>query len=224
MNNLLEELESYFKSFINDKAERSFHNGLISYLQFIEDTVPFHEIAHKILFPRPEMIVLSPIKDFYRATILRDGQNIVFPITPNTIDGSGLFLFHKMLNEGAGKVGLSRRQEVILQTAENDKKICLSGKPMKCYSFKRENPQRFLIVIALLKTESGKSAREIANALNKDGANKIVQDNIKKEIGNINKLFKEHAAVKDNLISKVESGGKNIYFLNRDRFSFSKEK
>lgn len=119
----------------------------------------------------------------------------------------------------------SSKQKVVLQAKRGASSVCvIVGEKVKCYATKGASPMRFKIITILLKTESGKSARTIADKLAKDGANKTVQDNLKKEIRKVNELFKEHCEVPENLILQTRSKGKNVYSLNRDRFVFEVEK
>ncbi len=90
---------------------------------------------------------------------------------------------------------------------------------------KGEEPKRFKLILLLFPTETGKSAREIANFLyHTDGIDKNKQALVKREINNINTLFKKKTRTTEELIISPKNKGKNIYSLNRRQFNFEKEK
>lgn len=105
-----------------------------------------------------------------------------------------------------------------------DERICrlVNEKPL-CYPIKRKGSKRFKIVFMLFATKTGKSASEISDKIN-GFASKIAQDNIKKCIRKINMNFQKKCETAAELISYDERGVKNIYFLNRERFFFKREK
>lgn len=225
MNNPLEELEERFNAFIELKDPNRFYSGLTSYFHFIEDTFPLNNIAHTLFSSRSNRsVLLHNVRNSYQERVFnKSGNN--FPIDPMSVSGSGLFFFHNYMVEAAKQAGLTKKKTVILH--QKEARICLQSEKPRCYSMriaKGTIPKRFEIIMGLLKTKTGKSAGDIAKLLGKDDAGRITQDNIKKEVRHINKMFKEKLDIEEELITHTESRGKNIYFLNREGFTFHTEK
>lgn len=223
MNNPLKELEKRFKDFINLKDAHEFFFGFAKYCRFIEDTYPLNNIAHTIFSSSSTPSILINVKKVYESVVNNKKLEPPFFISPE--GGSGIFMFHRYMIEGAKRVGLSNKQKVFLYTKMGDQKICLAGEKPPCSPFRGEEPQRFRIIHPILfRTETGHSARDIADRLGKEGKNKIAQDNTKKTIRAINEKCRKDLEITDDLITHTEQGGKNIYFLNRERFNFEIKK
>lgn len=230
MHNPVEKLDKLFKDFIGLKDATRFFYGLTKYFRFIEDTYPLNNIAYSIFSATSSPSILSNIKGLYEHVVFnRSGGNNFAGINPSSPGGSGIFMFHSLLIENAKKTGLAIKKTIVLHSTAGDQRICLAGNNNLCYairgkSLKDKLPQRFKIVGILARVRGGKSAREIAELLNKDASSKTIQDNIKKEIMAINKNFREKLEVDDDLIVSDESRVKNIFTLNRNSFNFSIEK
>jgi hypothetical protein len=207
-----DELQERFDTMIGLTDENRFLPLLQEYLWFVSETPPFNTIARKV---RGSVRVGS---DVY---FIADGSAKYW-----TLDRArrALRFFHGYMVEGATELGMTRKKELVLRAKEDS--ICLLGEKIKCVSFRSRNGEqskRFGIVKMLLRTKTGKNAREIKNRLRMKGADKIVQDNVKKEIARINKRFKEAIGTDSALIVTAITRGKNIYSLNRESFSFEVE-
>ncbi len=232
MNDPLEELEKRFDAFaklrnpLQDLEKIS--AGVFDYLLFIDKTSPLNSIAREVFNENPS----SPIFQLYQK-VRHAEQECSNPYQKIWLDFAleieslrpFIRIFHMQMVEGAKQAGLTRKRNIVLHLKEA--RICLMNEKQHCYSMRLKGgtiPERFEIIAKLLRTKTGKSAGEIANLLNKDGKNKIVQDNIKKEIKHINTHFQAKLDIKKELIVHMESRGKNIYFLNREDFNFQTEK
>lgn len=116
------------------------------------------------------------------------------------------------------------KKSILLHTNKGEQRVCLENEQPPCYPIRGESPQRFKIIHILYQTKNGKTVREIMSLLNKDEPTKAEQNNLKREIKEINKQFKACLDLRDDLIDIGKSGYKNIYFLNRKRFNFNTKK
>lgn len=227
MNNSLEELEERFNALAKLRAPEGYSENysreFTDYLLFIDETSPLNTIAREIFNNKP--FPIFPLYQAVKRARQEPGKKIWLELM-SEIESLRPFIttFHMQMVEGAKQIGLTSQKRIILHTNKGNKSICLVGEPPRCYSIKGSDPERFKIILILFKTETGKSAREIGDLLKEDGANKTLQDNIKKEIGKINILFKSNCEVSDKLIVDNRSNGKNIYSLNRKQFIFETEK
>ena len=226
MDDLLGELNKRFNDFIKQKDGIRFFLGLTKYFRFIENNYPLNDIARHIFSSTSTPSVVSNIKGLYERVIFNKPiSEGFFGISPESLGGSGLSAFHSLLVENLKKLGFSDKQKIFLYTKKGDQRICLAGENHICVSFKGEATKRFKIVHPILfRTETGHSAREIAELLDKDEKDRIVQDNIKKEIKAIDIKCQKELEIKRDLITKTKQGGKNIYFLNRKHFTFEPKK
>lgn len=229
---ILQELERRYNAFLDQKEidGDACQTGAISYFRFIEETPILRNIATSVF-----SVPLSPSVTWHEANDLFQTYILHKPISfergnsvRSMITSSGIRHFHRYMVDGVKQFGLSNglsnKQKILLHKESGNNRICSVGKTLHCYSIKGEAPKRFDIVLELFKGGVGRSAREIAAFLHKDEEDKTVQDNIKKEIRKINALFKVYCDVSDDLILHERSKGKNIYFLNREQFSFEVER
>lgn len=222
-DNPLQELDERFKAFVGQQDYDEFYSGVSRYFRFIRDTFPFNQIAQTLFKSNQSSVILDNTNDLYKSFVLNE-PDPKYSISPATLSGSGISAFHQRLVSEAKKIGLKNKNLVILHNGETSKSICLTGKTTNCYPIKGRSPKRFEMVYILYKTKTGKSACEIADLLKKNGEDKNVQDKIKKEIVEVNKLFQENCKTSDKLIVHVGIKGKNIYSLNRDQFIFEIKK
>jgi hypothetical protein len=222
-NNLLQELEEHFNAFINLKDYNQFNTGIVSYFRFIDNKYPLNKVAENLFLSPSSPSILGNINGLYK-WFLGGAPRPNISISPMSVQGSGIYIFHNSMIEGAKRLGFRSKGKVILHTATNNKSVCLEGEELRCYSLKRDDPKRFKIILILFRTETGKPASEIACLLGKENPTKTEQDNIKKEIKMINTLFQNHCDVSGELIVHTKMKGKNIYSLNRELFIFEKEK
>lgn len=225
MNNPLEELERLFNAFINLKDPDKFYSGVASYFRYIEDTYPLNGIAHTIFSSHlNRSVAIYNVSSLYQ-TIVFHKSGLNSSIDPMSVSESGVFSFHRYMVEAAKQAGLTNKKTIVLHLKEA--RVCLLGEEPLCYSIKLmkgELSEMFQIIIRLLKTETGKSAGEIAGYFGKVREDRTTQDNTKKTIIKINKRFQAELGVKEELIVHTKSRGKNVYFLNRERFNFKTEK
>lgn len=232
-DNLFDELEKRFIAFANAEDFDKFYIGLTNYFRFIAGNHPLNSIAQSLFLSHKSMLGFDNIKSAYEA-IVSDGTLGFHGISP--IEQTGLRIFHGFMIDGLKRAGLIKKKTIILYMADEDemkkndiigeRRICLVDDNPLCLSFKGKGKetQKFKIIRILFGVEkTGKSAREIALSLDKNGT-PIEQDNIKKAIEEINESFQNLSRVKSDLIIITKIGGKNLYFLNRSRFNFAKEK
>ena len=237
MKNQLDELDEHFATLIKEKDREKFFRAVCEYLLYISDTSPLNSIARGALSGGMERLYKALQKaakevgnptDKIWGDVVRQatGKASAYEAPASFWDTDTLrpFVraFHWRMVEGAFANGLTRKRTIVFHTT--DTSICMLGDEAKCYSIRGGNPQRFKIILILLRTQTGKSAREIARLLYKPSEKKSVQDNLKEEIADINKIFKNNLDVEDELIVRIVQSGKNIYSLNRERFYFRKEK
>ncbi|OHA83723.1 MAG: hypothetical protein A2408_00455 [Candidatus Yonathbacteria bacterium RIFOXYC1_FULL_52_10] len=224
MNNLLQELEKHFSAFIDLENTDDFYTGLVSYFRFIEETYPFNDIAHALFASQSRRIgTLANVNGLYRMIVFGE-TGIRASISPISKSGSGISTFHTHMIETVNRLWNVEKRKIVLNTTRGNKSICLVGEVLRCYPMKGDAPERFKIITILFKTETGKSAGEVAEVLRKNGADKTVQDNIKKEIKKINVLFRGNCEVMEDLVVHTKVKGKNIYSLNRKQFDFETKK
>lgn len=221
MNNPSKELEKYFRVITKAKNWDERYSAVINYFRFIGDTYPLNDIAKSILSSSTRPTIFSNVNKIYGYVVLGESDHNFY------IDnGNGISLFHSYMIENIKRVTPPVKEADVKKTIilkRKSKSICLVSEKPLCYTIKGEYAQRFQMVYILFRTETGKSAREIAQDLSKDGT-RTEQDNIKKEIGAINEKFKKDLEIKSGLIISTKPGAKNLYFLNRKRFNFEVEK
>lgn len=221
MNSLLHNFNELFQELNRETEPTRFQLKLNDYFYFIETNFLLKSTANAIFSKKA--IQFKFVQGVYKA-IVNNQPDVMFSVSPSSFEGLGFYDFHNKLIKELEKTGFVTKLKVLLYKENNNNRICLSESKPKCYVMRGKEPNRFKIIIQLYKRSSGLTAGEVAEKLYKDKTNKITQDGIKKEIREINRMFKKECETKEELVFCEKTGVKNLYFLNEKSFSFVLEK
>ncbi len=225
MDNSLKKLNKLFDEVINEKDYDKFFSAITRYFRFIKDTYPLNGIADTLFSSSSAGILIKNIGKLYNVIINHQQFDASVAIDPHTVKGSGLISFHTELVNNLNKQITPNgknmfERNVIFHKEEQNNSVYLSENPSSRYSMKGKNPQRFEILIALLKSKNGMSVSSLAESLWKENKGKTTQQTLKQEIEEINGNFQKKCKVTKDLISTDKSAVKNIYYLNKKEYNF----
>jgi len=219
----IKQLNKHYESFQEETDKLEYANAVYEYLSFIKNTNPFNLFIRKVVIPPQVKGLLSELN--------RLEEKHQFPISKHSlpyifweISATRLslnFLYYRLIDQ-LEKEGYIQKDVVVISDNYDNQSICLIRDTPLCYVFDRKGTDRYKIVADILYgTETGKTAKEILSMLYKNNDD---TSNVKKQIGNINRIFKDKTSAEYDIISTDETSHQNIYYLNRKNFIFKKEK
>lgn len=118
-DNSLQELEKHFNAFIKVEDPDEFHSGLTSYFRFIEDTYPLRDIAQNIFSSSSGLRIFSNVSGLYQMFVYGKLKHS-FSVSPLSVGGSGISIFHTHMVESLKKNGLGRNQRAITKDMDGN--------------------------------------------------------------------------------------------------------
>jgi hypothetical protein len=244
MNEEVKELKERRNEIVGIKSAEEFFYAFCNFLRFVSDTPHIKRHALKVLKEKPTSSTIYAVNMLYSELNERWEEDYnaekkiwsdilkKFTGTPNDSKTPILFtdlrasrsastVFYTKLLDQIEKQSFSPYTKTTVVVDKDEHSISLARDKDACYSIKNRTkdktkaPKRFRLICVLLSQRSAISIARLSELLD----NKADTQNLKKDIRDINNLFRQKVFDSE-LILVEKRGSKNIYFLDRDTFIF----
>ncbi len=190
----------------------------------ISDALHWAEQVAKVLNVQPFLLRDVPVVISSRPLGNTDTKTLYTRITePLSNDLRDVYcIVNKVYKEKSKKVSLENA--IVLYKIKEEESVGFALDKSKRYVFKHKGSKRFKMLEELYYAEDWLTVRDLVDIRGGKHNNKEHQIIAKREIIEINNIFKMKTKARYDLILKQKRGSKNVYALNKDEYIFSLKK